>query len=249
MKLHDNTILITGGSSGIGLELAKVLTSKGNRVLICGRSRSKLEKARLEAQQDIPKLEIFVCDLALHSERQELYKRVAENYPECNMLINNAAIVHRTDFRKDEAMVEKAEAEIQTNLMAPIALTKLFLPLIEKNANPAIINMTTGLVYAPKATYPIYNATKAALHSFSQVLRYQLRESPVKIIEVLMTVVDTPWHEGNAPDMAISPQEAVAEMLSKMEKGQQEIKVAKVGMLNLLSRISPALAFKLINRT
>ncbi|MEK6478611.1 SDR family NAD(P)-dependent oxidoreductase [Catalinimonas sp. 4WD22] len=245
MKLQDNTILITGGSSGIGLELAKVLTSKGNRVLICGRSKSKLEKAL----QSIPELEIFACDLALQSERKELFQWVAANHPDCNMLINNAAIVHRTDFRKDEAMVEKAEAEIQTNLMAPIALTKLFLPLLEKNANPAIINITTGLVYAPKAAYPIYNATKAALHSFSQVLRHQLRERQVKIIEVLMMVVDTPWHEGNAPDMAISPQQAVAEMLSKLEKGQQEIKVAKVGMLNLLSRISPTLAFKLINRT
>lgn len=245
MKLQDNTILITGGSSGIGLELARVLTDKGNRVLICGRSKSKLEKAR----QSIPDLEIFVCDLALQSERQELYQRIAESYPECNVLINNAAIVHRTDFRKDEAMVEKAEAEIQTNLMAPIALSKLFLPLLEKNANPAIINISTGLVYAPKAAYPIYNASKAALHSFSQVLRHQLQESPVNIIEVLMTVVDTPWHEGNAPDMAISPQDAVKEMLSKLGKGQQEIRIAKVGMLYLLSRLSPALAFRLINRT
>ncbi|MDF9798152.1 putative oxidoreductase [Catalinimonas alkaloidigena] len=245
MKLQDNTILITGGSSGIGLELASVLSSKGNRVLICGRSKSKLEKAR----QSIPELEIFVCDLAHQTERQNLYQRVAENYPECNVLVNNAAIVHRTDFRCDEAMMEKAEAEIQTNLMAPIALSKLFLPLLEKNVNPAIINITTGLVYAPKAAYPIYNASKAALHSFSQVLRHQLQENPVRIIEVQMTVVDTPWHEGNAPAMAISPQKAVKEMLSKLEKRQEEIRIAKVGMLNLLSRISPALAFKLINRS
>ncbi|WPP52408.1 SDR family oxidoreductase [Catalinimonas niigatensis] len=245
MKLKDNTILITGGSSGIGLELAKVLTSKGNRVLICGRSAAKLKQAR----EAIPEVEIFACDLSKQSERLELYKRVAENYPECNVLINNAAVVSRTDFRTDEAMIEKAEAEIQTNFMAPIALSKLFLPLLEKNANPAIINITTGLVYAPKASYPIYNATKAALHSFSQVLRHQLQENPVKIIEVLMTVVDTPWHGGEVPKMAISPQEAVKEMLRKLEKGQQEIRIAKVGMLYLLSRILPRLAFKLINRT
>lgn len=245
MKLKDNTILITGGSSGIGLELAKVLVKKGNRVLICGRSITKLEQAR----QQIPEIEIFACDLAIHAERIELYKRVAENYPECNVLINNAAVVSRTDFRKDEAMLEKAEAEVQTNLMAPIALSKLFLPLLEKNDNTAIINISTGLVYAPKAVYPIYNATKAALHSFSQVLRHQLRENPVKIVEVLMTVVDTPWHGGEVPRMAISPQAAVKEMLSKVGQGQEEIRIAKVGMLYLLSRISPALAFRIINKT
>jgi uncharacterized oxidoreductase len=87
------------------------------------------------------------------------------HHASCNVLINNAAIVNKTDFSTDDGMLEKAELEIRTNLLAPIALAKIFLPLFEKHAHSAIVNVTTGLVYAPRAVYPIYNATKAGLHS------------------------------------------------------------------------------------
>ncbi|WKN30105.1 SDR family NAD(P)-dependent oxidoreductase [Porifericola rhodea] len=244
MRLTKNTILITGGSSGIGLELCRVLIAKGNQVLICGRSEEKLAQARVS----YPAVQTFCCDLSQQLGREKLFAWVAAHFPACNVLINNAAIVHRTDFYTDPDMIAKAEREIQTNLMAPIALTKLFMPLLEKNANAAIINISSGLVYAPKAIYPIYNATKAALHALSQVLRHQLQARPVRLIEVMMTVVDTPWHKGKAPAMAISAEKAVYETLKKIEKGQEEIKIGQVNKLYLLSRLSPGLAFRLINR-
>lgn len=244
MRLKNNTILITGGSSGIGLQLARVLLDMGNKVLVCGRSEEKLQLAK----EQLPELHTFSCDLSASAGRALLHQWVTGEHSDCNILINNAALVHKTDFQKDEKMIDKAELEIATNLCAPIVLTKLFLPLLERNEGSAIINITTGLVYTPRAAYPIYNATKAGLHAFSQVLRHQLKDtSPLQVIEVLMTVVDTPWHQGEAPKIAISVEKAVAEMLRELEGDKQEIRIGKVKLLYLMSRIAPGFIFRKLN--
>ncbi|WP_186757528.1 SDR family oxidoreductase [Echinicola salinicaeni] len=243
MQLHNNTIFITGGSSGIGLELAKRFIEKGNKVLVCGRSKVKLDKAK----QMLPELVVYQCDISVKKECRRLFQRISVEYPDCNVLINNAAIVHRTNFHEDEDMVNKAELEIATNLIAPIVLTKLFLPLLLKNSGSYIINISSGLVYSPKAAYPIYNSTKAGLHSFSQTMRMQCEHSSLSLVEVFMPVVDTPWHSGNVPQMAISVDQAVRKMLKGLEKGQMEIKVGKVKMLYWLHRFFPSLASKVIN--
>lgn len=244
MIFEKNVVLITGGSSGIGLELARILLNKGHKVLICGRSEEKLHEAR----QSLPDVHTLPCDLSKHPDRIRLFEWVLKEHPACNVLINNAALVHKTDFRTDQAMIEKTELEIQTNLLAPIALSKLFLPLLEKNKHSAIINITTGLVYAPRALYPIYNATKAGLHSFTKVLRHQLSMHPTRIIEVMMPVVNTPWHSGKPPKIAIHPLVAVNEMVRRIENGEEEIRVGKVKLLYMLSRLAPALAFRMINQ-
>ncbi|MFD2520760.1 SDR family oxidoreductase [Emticicia soli] len=242
--LTNNTILITGGSSGIGLELATKLLAKHNTVLICGRSQEKLK----EAQKLLPEVKIFQCDIASETECQRLYEWVANHHPNCNMLINNAAIVHKTDFLDDEKAIEKAHYEFETNILAPIRLSKLFLPLLLKNTNAQLINITTGLVYAPRAVYPFYNATKAALHAFTQTLRLQLNNEPIKIIEVLLPVVNTPWHKGNPPKTAITTQKAVEEMIQKLEKSNNtEIRIGAVNLLYWLARIAPAFAIRKIN--
>jgi uncharacterized oxidoreductase len=240
----NNTILITGGSSGVGLELAKRLIEKNNTVLICGRSKEKLD----EAKRLIPQVQIFTCDISSDTACVLLHEWVKTNYPDCNMLINNAAIVHTTEFLKDDKAIEKANDEFQTNILAPIRLSKLFLPLLLKNPNSQLINISTGLVYAPRAVYPFYNATKAALHSFTQTLRLQLRNTPIKVVEVLLPVVDTPWHKGNPPKIAISVEKAVEEVLQKLEKGNSlEIRIGGVNILYWLARIAPGFAIRKIN--
>ncbi len=242
--LTNNTILITGGSSGVGLELAKRLVGRNNTVLICGRSKEKLEETR----QLLPQVKIFPCDISSEKECILLYEWVKANHPSCNILINNAAIVHKTAFLNDDKAIEKAQDEFQTNILAPIRLSKLFLSLLLKNPNAQLINISTGLVYAPRAVYPFYNATKAALHSFTQTLRLQLRNEPIKVIEILLPVVDTPWHKGNPPKIAISVETAIEEVLRKLEKGNSlEIKIGGVNILYWLSRIAPGFAVRKIN--
>lgn len=222
LSLKGQTILITGGSSGIGLELARCLAPE-NTVLICGRSQERIESAMRVA----PGIHAMACDLAVPAERERLKQWVATEHPACSILINNAAIVHRTSFRSDPQIMQKMELEFQTNCLAPIGLTNLFLPMLERNAGAAIY-VTTGLVYAPKAAYPAYNATKAALHSFAQGLRLQLHreKAPLLVIEVLMPAVDTPWHEGNPPGIAIPVERAVKAMLAGMKTGNPEVRVA-----------------------
>jgi uncharacterized oxidoreductase len=244
MKLDRQTILITGGSSGIGLELAHQLIARQNTVIICGRSGHKLA----EAKKTLPQVHTIECDISVEADRTRLLQWIMTHHASCNVLINNAAIVNKTDFSTDDGMLEKAELEIRTNLLAPIALAKIFLPLFEKHAHSAIVNVTTGLVYAPRAVYPIYNATKAGLHSFTQVLRHQLRNTNVQVLEVMMPVVDTPWHKGEVPTIAIPAKKAVNEMITKIDKGEKEIRVGAVRILYALSRIAPAFAFKKINQ-
>ncbi|MCT4580604.1 MAG: SDR family NAD(P)-dependent oxidoreductase [Flavobacteriales bacterium] len=242
MDLYNNTVLITGGSSGIGLQLSRELVKKKNKVIICGRNDEKLRKA----QQEIPELAIIQCDISGVEGCMDLYRFVKEKYPELNILINNAAVVHAHDFIKDENTLEKLDLEVKTNLIAPIHLIKLLCPIIKSNEKAHIVNITTGLIYAPRALYPYYNATKAALHSFTQVLRVQVPQN-IKVVEVLFPAVKTPWHNGKPPKIAIGVSDAVTEMLDGLRKGKWEVKVGKVRLLAFLSRIAPNYMFKKIN--
>lgn len=243
MKSKDNTILITGGSSGIGLELADRLEKQGNTVIICGRSSERLEAAGAKN----PKLIPYACDISDPASCIAMIDWIKRHYPQLNVLINNAAISHATNFLDDADVLDKAVLEVATNFMAPLRLIKAAFPLLEEQNSAAVINITTGLVYAPRAAYPIYNATKAALHSFTQVLRLQAAASKVEVIEVQFPAVDTPWHHGNPPKIAISVEQAVDEMIAGLEKGKQEIQVGGVKLLHALTRVAPDFALRKIN--
>jgi uncharacterized oxidoreductase len=243
MKLENNTILITGGSSGIGLQLSKVLIQRGNKIIICGRSNERLSNAKSIE----PKLITYQCDLSNRKQCSDFSKNISENHPDLNILINNAAIVNRTNFLSTDKIIEMAENEFETNFMAPVRLIHFLSPILMKNNNPAIINITTGLIYTPRADYPFYNATKAALHSFTQVLRKQTENSNINIVEVMFPAVKTPWHKGKPPKIAISTEKAVDEMIIGLEKSKKEIRVAGARLLYKVSRIAPAFAFKKVN--
>jgi uncharacterized oxidoreductase len=243
MKLSNNTVLITGGSSGIGLELTRVLSKNNNRVIICGRSEQKLNAAKAE----IPGLITYQCDLSEAEQCHELANWLRKSYSELNVIINNAALVNKIDFLEDSFALDKLEIEVNTNLLAPIRLIKMLYEQITKNPHPAIINITTGLIYTPRAIYPFYNATKAALHSFTQVLRLQSKPGNCKIVEVMFPAVDTPWHDGNPPKIAIPVEQAVAEMLNGLSKGKEEIRIAGAKILYLVSRLIPGFALKKVN--
>lgn len=244
MKLRNNTVLITGGSSGIGLQLSSVLIQHGNTVIICGKSQEKLDAAK----NSEPKLVTYQCDLSDRKQCAELAMKVVRDYPDLNVLVNNAATANRIEFLNNENAMEIAENEYQTNLLAPIRLIKLLHHTIAKNDSPAIINITTGLIYAPRAIYPFYNSGKAALHSFTQTLRMELKNTGTEVIEVMFPAVDTPWHKGTPPSIAITPQEAVTEMIKGLKRGKSEIRIGGSKILYLLSRLAPGFALKKVNQ-
>lgn len=243
MTIQNNTILITGGSSGLGLQMARVFLERGNTVIICSRSTEKLRQAKLA----LPKLITYECDIADRMACEEMVAWLTRQFPSLNMLINNAAIVHKEDFVQGESIIEKLYQEVSTNFLAPVVLIKLLYPLLIRQTNAHIINVATGLVYIPRTVYPFYNSTKAALHAFTKVLRQQLKDSPVKVTEVLFPAVATPWHNGAPPRIAITPERAVHEMVQQLEACKSEIRIGKVKLLYILSRIAPAFAFKRLN--
>ncbi len=243
MKLSGNTILVTGGSSGIGLEISKQLLQKSNKVIICGRSQKKLD----EAKKLNPELIVYQCDISQKEQINELVNKIESEHPDINVLINNAAIVHKTSFVDNPEILRLAEEETATNFLGPVRLIKKLLPVLNNNDKPCIVNVTTGLVYIPRTIYPFYNATKAALHSFTQGLRFQIDNSKTEIIEVMFPAVDTAWHKGDPPKIAISPKIAVDAMFKGIKKNRSEIRIGKAKLLYRISRIAPAFALKKVN--
>jgi uncharacterized oxidoreductase len=186
MQINGNTILITGGTSGLGLAFAEEFVKHGNTVIITGRRQDRLDAI----QQRIPGIVVKNSDIADAAAREELVEWVFANYPSTNVLINNAGVQLAMDLSQpvDPARVY---SEIDTNLVGPIHLGSLFAPRLVNQENPVIINVTSGLAWLPAAFMPVYCATKAAMHSFTLSQRWQLRNTNIQVIEVAPPSVDT----------------------------------------------------------
>lgn len=221
MKLSGNTIVITGGSSGIGLAFAERFMKAGNKVIVCGRR----EKVLQEAKGKFPDLITHVCDLTVESERSALFDWVTANYPDVNVLINNAGIQQRFNVLKADAKNDWSyfNKEITTNIEAPFHLSMLFAPFFASKKEAAVINVTSGLAFTPFVIAPIYSATKAALHSFTMSLRHQLSDTSVKVIEVSPPAVNTDLG-GSGLHTHGEPLDAFADGIFKgLEEGMKEI--------------------------
>jgi uncharacterized oxidoreductase len=186
MNITGNTILITGGTSGIGLAFAEEFVKEGNKVIITGRRVDRLN----EIKSRLPEIITKVSDVADASQRTELAAWVGENYPETNILVNNAGVQFITDFNQTIDF-GKVHTEIETNLIAPVHLASLFIPYLKDKQNAAIINVTSGLAFVPIALMAIYCASKAAMYSLTISLRYQLRETGINVFEIVPPPVDT----------------------------------------------------------
>jgi uncharacterized oxidoreductase len=191
MNLSNNTVLITGGSAGIGFAFAERFLRAGSEVLICARREDKLRAAADQlAQATGREMHTRVCDVAVESDRIALCAWAVREFPGLNVLLNNAGIQRRIGL-KDAEEWELTQQEIAINFEAPVHLTRLFIPHLLEQERPAIINVTSGLAFAPLANVPVYCATKAALRSFTLSLRHQLSDTPIKVIEVIPPAVDT----------------------------------------------------------
>ncbi len=185
MQLDGNTVLITGGATGIGLELTRMFLTAGSRVVVCGRRRQLLE----DLKQQHPDVDYLVADISLESERIRLIEWVRTAHPDVNVVVNNAGVQERMGLLEGDFW-ERANHEIDLNLKAPVHLCSMLLPVIEKNPKPVVINVTSGLAFVPMSGAPVYCATKAALHSFTLSLR-QLVKGRVEVIEIIPPAVNT----------------------------------------------------------
>jgi len=197
MKTGGNTVLITGGATGIGLALAEEFVKAGSEVIVCARTEENLKQAK----DKLPSLHTKKCDIAKEDERDALCDWAVANFKDLNVLVNNAGIQRMIDFRKGIAdlfrhRAEDGEDEIEVNLRALIYMTALFTPHLMKRKEAAIINVSSGLAFYPMAPLPVYCATKAAVHSFSLTLRQQLEGTPVKVFELIPPMVDTNLDKG-----------------------------------------------------
>lgn len=187
MNLSGNTILITGGASGIGLAFAENFMKAGNKVIIVGRRENKLA----EAKEKFPELHTRVCDVSVEEERIQLIDWVTETFPDLNMIVNNAGIQQRVNLLNEKKEWSYYQNEITINVEAPIHLSMLLIPHFLKQKQATILNVTSGLAIQPGVWVPIYSATKAAMHSFTVTLRQQLENTNVEVIEVLPPAVNT----------------------------------------------------------
>ncbi len=186
MELSSNTVLVTGGASGIGLALAARFLRAGSRVVVCGRRTAQLQAAR----QRHPDLATHASDLAAPEGREALVDWATRTFPSLNVIVNNAGIQRRVALAEAEPW-EVTRQELAINLDAPIHLSRLFVPHLARHPSAAIINVTSGLAFTPLAAVPIYSATKAALHSFTLSLRHQLAGTTIQVIELAPPAVDT----------------------------------------------------------
>ncbi len=226
MKTTNNTILITGGSAGIGFEMAKLFSEAGNQVIITGRNKERMDKAiaKLKNTTDI------VSDVTNAKEVDKLVTQLQKDYPNLNVVINNAGSANYYDITEPGINAfEKASEEILTNYLSIIRLNEKLLPLLKQQPEAAIVNVSSIVAFAARAnTLPTYGASKAALHSYTNSLRIMLEDTPVKVFELMPPLVDTEFSAviGGAAN-GIPPKQVAEDLIAAMQKEEYEIHVGK----------------------
>jgi uncharacterized oxidoreductase len=244
MELKNKTILITGGTSGIGYELVGLLHESGNRIVVLGRSKAKLD----DLAKKFPAVSTYVCDLSQRHQIEKTMDAVIANHLEITVLINNAAVQLTPTFISKDFDFDGIGYEITTNLTSPLWITSLLLAgTLLRQKEALIVNISSGLAFFPKKQSAVYCATKAALHSISQSLRYQLERTPVRVSEVLLPLVDTPMTHGRGTDK-ISAKTAAMDILAGIENGRDEIYIGKTRWLPMMARVAPALIKRVLKR-
>jgi uncharacterized oxidoreductase len=215
MNLSNNTILITGGASGIGLGLAERFIKENNTVIICGRREAVLK----EVAAKFPSVITKVCDLSVEAERIALLDWVSANHPDLNVLVNNAGIQNWMSV-SDSDFYTKADEEITTNILAPIHLASLFASLPSLKT---IINVTSGLAFIPLSKVPVYCATKAFMRSFTLSLRHMLQPKNIEVIEMIPPALNTDLGGPGIHDGHPAVSDFVESVFQQMKEGKTEL--------------------------
>jgi uncharacterized oxidoreductase len=250
MKMTGNTILITGGSSGIGMELARQLAGD-NVVIITGRDRLRLEAARA----GLGNVHVAQSDASDPKAIAELCETLTRQFPALNVLVNNAGIMRKISLRDGADDLTDVTREIETNLNGPIRMVAQFLPHLKQQSSPAIVNVSSGLAFVPFPLSPIYSAAKAGVHAFTLALRFQLKNTNVKVFELAPPGTETPLFRGDfdKQDLASANGMDVRKLatlaISGLKKDVLEIRPGLSNVLKILSRLAPGVALNLLGQT
>ncbi len=243
MQLTNNTILITGGTSGFGYEFAAQLLALGNTVIITGRNQIKLDQTK----KQLPNVHTFQSDVSDPTAITLLFEQVTRQFPDLNILINNAGEMRRLNLLDPLVDQENVNREITINLSGPIRMVQQFLPHLQTKKSAAILNVTSGLAFIPFPISPIYGATKSGLRAYTQALRVQLKKTGIKVFELVAPAAKTPLSnkfEGDVDSkMAMAPDKVVSAAIKGMKNDTFEILPGMAVMLKYLSRIAPSLLF------
>lgn len=224
--------------------LVQELHERGNRTVVMGRSRTKLD----DLEKCFDTVTTYPCDLSRRGQVEEAMDQITARHPDISLLINNAAVQFTPTFIADDFEYSGIDVEITTNLTAPLSITSLFLSsVLPRQSQARIVNISSGLAFYPKTGSAVYCATKAAIHSVSQSLRYQLEKTPVAVTEVILPLVDTPMTHGRGSGK-LSAKDAATAIIEGIEAGRDEIYVGKARFLLPLMRVAPGIVKRMMKR-
>lgn len=235
---QKKTVLITGGTSGIGFELVAKLSAAGYSVIACGRSQATLDAAN----RQIPKARFVQADITTHEGRGRIVSLAKEQG--ASILINNAGIQNAITIGsgKSKAIAE----EIEVNLTAQMILTDMMIPVLRAQKDPKIVNILSALALAPKKSAPVYCAAKAGFMVFTRSLRDQLNNSGISVMAVYPPLVDTQMTKGNTATDKISPSDCADEIVTGIENNARDLYIGKAKLLKVLHSVFPPLAYKIM---
>ncbi|WP_316808710.1 SDR family oxidoreductase [Pedobacter agri] len=244
MKTSQNTVLIIGGTAGIGLEIVKQLIALNNHVIVTGRNKERLQTA-LNGLQNVTPISF---DVSKANEVDSLVERIGKNFPNLNMVINNAgrAIVYNLADENNDSFAN-AEDEMLTNYLSIVRLNQKLLPILKEQAEAAIVNVSSVVAFVPGITLPTYAASKAALHSYTTSLRLSLENTSVKVFELMPPLVDTEFSKEIGGHNGIKPLVVADEFIAALAKDEYEIRVGDTAKIYDLFRQSPIDALNIMN--
>jgi len=237
MKLTGRTILITGGSAGIGLAFALKFAELGNEVIVTGRRQKVLD----EVKANHPNLQAIRSDVADPAQIAALARNIKDNYPKLDVLMNNAGIMLHKNLKVPAPDLDGLIAEVNINVAGVMRMSSAFIDILTANEG-TIINVSSGLAFVPLPSAPIYSATKAAVHAYTQSLRFQLEETGVEVIELMPPVVKTElsaeMSEGDGVTV-ITTHELVKQSFASLKAGALEIRPGQAKQLAFMRRFAP----------
>jgi uncharacterized oxidoreductase len=249
MELKNSTVLITGGTSGIGLEFVKQLTQQNAHIIITGRDAAKLEQAK----KQFPQIHTFQSDVSNWKDVEQLYEKVTKQFPELNIVINNAGIMRNLDLQDTTIALDNITSEIETNLSGTIRMVHQFLPHLKSRKSAAIINISSGLAFVPFSPSPVYSATKSGVHAYTQALRLQLKKTNIKVFELAPPGTETPLMDNFKNEVDSNQNMKVDKMVSMAIKGilndKLEIRPGLSNVLKIMSRLAPNFIASMLDKT